>query len=142
MIKTVGLNHQHQGRATGRAVENEIDALLMEFKSGYLQNIAARFNKNYDGKKHGQYCSKIKTATNTRKKPLTDNEKLKFMAFMRHLSEVVYSFHGLSLSTCIHSLVASQLLYPLRYHPMAKNRFGWRRGFSQRGAKDTNRNAY
>ena len=103
------------GRATGRGVENEIDALLMEFESGYLQNIAARFNKNYDGKKHGQYCSKIKTATKTRKKPLTDNEKLKFMAFMRHLSEVVYSFNGISLSTCIHSLVASQLLYPLRF---------------------------
>ena len=86
----------------------------MEFKSGYLQNIAARFNKNYDGKKHGQYCSKIKTATKTRKKPLTDHEKLKFVAFMRHLSEVVYSFNGISLSTCIHSLVASQLLYPPR----------------------------
>ena len=102
------------GRATGRAVENEIDTLLMEFESGYLQNIAARFNKNYDGKKHGQYCSKIKTATKTRKKPLTDHEKLKCVAFMRHLSEVVYSFNGISLSTCIHSLVASQLLYPPR----------------------------
>ena len=102
------------GRATGRAVGNEIDALVMEFKSGYLQNIAARFNKNYDGKKHAQYCSKIKKTTKTRKKPLTDNEKLKFMTFMRHLSEVVYSFNGISLSTCIHSLVASQLLYPPR----------------------------
>ena len=57
------------GKAIGRAVENEIDTLLMEFKSGYLQNIAARFNKNYDGKKHGQYCSKIKAVTKTRKKP-------------------------------------------------------------------------
>ena len=102
------------GRSTGRAVENEIDTLLIEFQSGYLQNIAARFNKNYDGKKHAQYCSKIKTATKTRKKPLTDHEKLKFVAFMRHLSEVVYSFNGMSLSTCIHGLVASQLLYPPR----------------------------
>ena len=102
------------GRATGRVVENEIDALLMEFKSGYLQNIAAKYNKNYDGKKHAQYCSKIKTATKTRKKPLTDHEKLQYVAFMRHLSEVVYSFNGISLSTCIHSLVDSQLLYPPR----------------------------
>ena len=102
------------GRAAGRAVENEIDTLLMEFKSGYLQNIAARFNKNYDGRKHGKYCSQIKTATKTRKKPLTDHEKLKCVAFMRHLSEVVYSFNGISLCTCIHSLVASQLLYPPR----------------------------
>ena len=100
------------GRATRGAVENEIDALLMEFKSGCMQNIAARFNKNYEGRKHAHYCSQIKTATKTRKKPLTDNEKLKFVAFMRHLSEVVYSFNGISLSICIHSLVASQLLYP------------------------------
>ena len=102
------------GKTTGRAVENEIDTLLMEFKSGYLQSIAARFNKNYDGKKHALYCSKIKTATKTRKKPLTDPEKLKCVTFMRHLSEVVYSFNGINLSTCIHSLVASQLLYPPR----------------------------
>ena len=99
------------GRATGRAGDNEIDTLLMEFKSGYLQDIAARYNKNYKGRKHAQYCSKIKTATKTRKKPLTDHEKLKCVAFMRHLSEVVYSFNGISLSICIHSLVASQLLY-------------------------------
>ena len=102
------------GRATRKAVENEIDTLLMEFKSGYLQNIAAKYNKNYKGKKHGQFCSKIKKATKTRKKPLTDHEKLKCVVFMRHLSEVAYSFNGISLSTCIHSLVASQLLYPPR----------------------------
>ena len=100
--------------ATERTVENEIDQLLMEFKSGYMQSIAKKHNKNYDGKKHGQYCVKIKTATETRRKPLTDNEKLTFMPFMRHLSKVVYSFNEISLSACIHSLTVSQLLYPPR----------------------------
>ena len=33
---------------------------------------------------------------------------------MCHLSEVVYSFYGISLNICVHSLVASQLLYPPR----------------------------
>ena len=84
----------------------------MEFTSGYIQDIAARYKKNYDGRKHGQYCSQIKNATRTRRKPLTDDEKLRFVPFMRHLSEVVYSFNEISLSTCFHSLVASQLLYP------------------------------
>ena len=31
---------------------------------------------------------------------------------MRHLSKVIHSFNGINLSMCIHSLVASQLLYP------------------------------
>ena len=31
---------------------------------------------------------------------------------MRHLSEVIHSFNGMNLGMCIHSLVASQLLYP------------------------------
>ena len=55
--------------------------------------------------------------TRARRKPLTDDEKLRFVPFMRHLSEVVYSFNGRSLSTCVHSLVASQLLYPPRSIP-------------------------
>ena len=100
--------------ATERTVANEIDQLLMEFELGYMQNIAKKHNKNYDGKKHGQYCVKIKKATETRRKPLTDNEKLTFVPFMRHLSKVVYSFNEISLSACIHSLTASQLLYPPR----------------------------
>ena len=56
------------GRGIGKTVENEIDRLLMEFTSGYIQNIAARYKKNYDGRKHGQYCSQIKNATRTRRK--------------------------------------------------------------------------
>ena len=99
------------GKVIRRAVENDIDTLLMEFESGQMQNSAARHNKNYDGRKHGWYCSKIKNATKVRRKPLTDDEKLRFVPFMRHLSQVVYSFNGISLSTCVHSLVASQLIY-------------------------------
>ena len=102
------------GRAVGRTVENEIDRLLMEFESGHMQSTAARYKKNYDGRKHGQYCNQIKNVTRTRRKPLTDDEKLRFVPFMRHLSEVVYSFNERSLSVCVHSLVASQLLYPPR----------------------------
>ena len=102
------------GRAIGKTVENEIDRLLMEFESGHMQSAAARFKKNYDGRKHGQYCNQIKNATRTRRKPLTDDEKLKFVPFMRHLSEVIHSFNERSLSVCVHSLVASQLLYPPR----------------------------
>ena len=103
------------GRAIGKTVENEIDRLLMEFTSGHMQSVAARYKKNYDGRKHGQYCNQIKNATRTRRKPLTDDEKLRFVPFMRHLSEVVYSFNETSLSICVHSLVASQLLYPPRF---------------------------
>ena len=102
------------GKPIRTAVENEIDTLLKEFESGQMQDIAARYKKNYDGRKHGRYCSKIKNATKVRKKTLTDDEKLRFVPFMRHLSQVVYSFNGISLSTCVHSLVASQLLYPPR----------------------------
>ena len=105
------------GGAIGRSVENEIDRLLMEFESGHMQSAAARYKKNYDGRQHGQYCNKIKNATRARRKPLTDDEKLRFVPFMRHLSEVVYSFNGRSLSTCVHSLVASQLLYLPRSIP-------------------------
>ena len=102
------------GRAIGKNVENEIDRLLMEFESGHMQSAAARYKKNYDGRKHGQYCINIKNVTRTRKKTLTNDEKLRFVPFMRHLSEVVYSFNERSLSVCVHSLVASQLLYPPR----------------------------
>ena len=105
------------GRAIGKTVENEIDRLLMEFTSGHMQSVAARYKKNYDGRKHGQYCNQIKNATRTRRKSLTDDEKLRFVPFMHHLSEVVYSFNERSLSTCVHSLVASQLLYPPRSIP-------------------------
>ena len=105
------------GRAIGKTVENEIDRLLMEFTSGHMQSVAARYKKNYDGRKHGQYCNQIKNATRTRRKPLTDDEKLRFVPFMRHLSEVVHSFNERSLSVCVHSLVASQLLYPPRSIP-------------------------
>ena len=100
------------GRDIGRNDENDIDQLLMEFESGYIQEIAARHNENYDGREHGQYCSQIKNATRIRRKPLTDDEKLRFIPFMRHLSEVIHSFNGMNLGMCIHSLVASQLLYP------------------------------
>ena len=100
------------GRDIGRNDENDIDQLLMEFESGSIQEIAARHNENYDGREHGQYCSQIKNATRIRREPLTDNEKLRFVPFMRHLSEVIHSFNGINLSICIHSLVASQLLYP------------------------------
>ena len=103
------------GRAIGKTVENEIDRLLMEFESGHMQSAVARFRKNYEGRKHGQYCNQIKNVTRTRRKPLTDDEKLKFVPFMRHLSEVVHSFNERSLSVCVHSLVASQLLYPPRF---------------------------
>ena len=54
----------------------------------------------------------IKNVTRTRRKPLTHDEKPRFVPFMRHLSEVVHSFNERSLSVCVHSLVASQLLYP------------------------------
>ena len=100
------------GRDIGRTDENEIDRLLMKFESGYIQEIAARHNENYDGREHEQYCSQIKNATRIRRKPLTDDEKLRFVPFMRHLSEVIHSFNGVNLSMCLHSLVASQLLYP------------------------------
>ena len=103
------------GRAIGRSVENEIDRLLMEFESGHMQSTAARHHKNYEGRIHGKYCNQIKNATRTRRKPLTDDEKLRFVPFMRHLSEVVHSFNERSLSICVHSLVASQLLYPPRF---------------------------
>ena len=102
------------GRAIGRSVENEIDRLLMEFESGHMQSTAARHHKNYEGRIHGKYCNQIKNATRIRRKPLTDDEKLRFVPFMRHLSEVVHSFNERSLSVCVHSLVASQLLYPPR----------------------------
>ena len=102
------------GRGIERTVENEIDTLLREFNLGYMQRIANKYNENYDGKKHRQFCSKIKNATKVRKKSLTDSEKLRFVPFMDHLSSVVYSFDGISLSTCIHSLTASQLFYPPR----------------------------
>ena len=100
------------GRDIGRTDENEIDRLLMEFESGHIQEIAARHNENYDGREHGQYCSQIKNATRIRREPLTDDEKPGFVPFMRHLSEVIHSFNGINLSICIHSLVASELLYP------------------------------
>ena len=103
------------GRAIGKTVENEIDRLLMEFESGHMQSTAARHHKNYEGRIHGKYCNQIKNATRIRRKPLTDDEKLRFVPFMRHLSEVVHSFNERSLSVCVHSLVASQLLYPLRF---------------------------
>ena len=102
------------GRGIERTVENEIDTLLREFNLGYMQRIANKYNENYDGKKHRQFCSKIKNATKVRKKSLTDSEKLRFVPFMDHLSSVVYSFDGISLSTCINSLTASQLFYPPR----------------------------
>ena len=100
------------GRDIGKTDENEIDRLLMEFESGHIQEIAARHNENYDGREHEQYCSQIKKATRIRREPLTDDEKLRFIPFMRHLSEVIHSFNGMNLGMCIHSLVASQLLYP------------------------------
>ena len=100
------------GRDIGKTDKNEIDHLLMEFESGYIQEIAARHNENYDGREHEQYCSQIKRPPGYAREPLTDDEKLRFVPFMRHLSEVIHSFNGINLSICIHSLVASQLLYP------------------------------
>ena len=112
------------GRGMRRSVENEIDRLLMEFESGYMQSAASRHHANYDGRKHGPYCNKIKNSIRTRRKPLSDDEKLRFVPFMRHLSEVVYSFNERSLSTCVHSLVASQLLYPPRFTQGQGNSLG------------------
>ena len=66
-IKTISLSHHYQAGPLERTVENEIDRLLMEFESGYIQDIAARYKKNYDGRKHGQYCNQIKNATRTRR---------------------------------------------------------------------------
>ena len=123
------------GRAVERTVENEIDRLLMEFESGYIQDIAARYKKNYDGRKHGQYCNQIKNATRTRRKPLTDDEKPRFVPFMRHLSEVVYSFNERSLSVCVHSLVASQLLYPPRPTQMQRTALGGEGGSVKKAQK-------
>ena len=47
-----------------------------------------------------------------RKASLNNEEKQRFEPFMDHLSGVVYSFNGISLSTCVHSLTASELLDP------------------------------
>ena len=61
-------DRHHQAEPLGETVENEIDGLLMEFESGHMQSVAARYKKNYEGRKHGQYCSKIKNVTRIRKK--------------------------------------------------------------------------
>ena len=123
------------GRTVGRSVENEIDRLLMEFESGHMQSSAARYKKNYDGRKHGSYCNKIKNATRTRRKPLTDEEKPRFVPFMHHLSEVVYSFNERNLSTCVHSLVVSQLLYPPRSPQRQRNSSGDESGSIKKAQK-------
>ncbi|MGB1270989.1 MAG: hypothetical protein ACPG5T_02845, partial [Endozoicomonas sp.] len=101
-------------RGTERAVEKEIDTLLNEFNSGAMYKIARIHKEKYNGKKHMQFCCKIKKTTRARGKPLTDHEKRRFVVFMNHLSSVVYSFDGISLSSCLYNLTASQLFYPPR----------------------------
>ena len=106
-------DRHHQAEPLGRTVENEIDGLLMEFESGHMQSVAARYKKNYEGRKHGQYCSQIKNVTRIRRK--TTCPMMKSRGLCR--SCVIYlkssiPFTERSLNICVHSLVASQLLYP------------------------------
>ena len=102
--------------SSSRADEKgSIDALLTEFETGWLQDLASRHGQNYDGRQHRFFCSQIKGLTKARKAPLDNEEKYRFEPFMMHLSRVVYSFNGKSLSTCFHSLTVSGVLDP---HPL------------------------
>ena len=105
-----------RSEASGSSADEKeaIDALLTVFEGGGLQNLASRHGEKYEGKKHSVFCNEIKKLTRARKAPLYNEEKHRFEPFMKHLSKVVYSFNGKSLSICVHSLTASGLLDP---HP-------------------------
>ncbi|UYM17703.1 DUF1601 domain-containing protein [Endozoicomonas euniceicola] len=96
-----------------RAAET-IASLVKKFKTGALEAAAKRFKKRYNGKDHGYFCNRINLATKERGFPLTLEEKKQLQPFVTHLAEVILSsqFSGKSLSTCVHSLTSSQLLYP------------------------------
>ena len=93
-----------------------IDTLIKEFETGALQRRANWFGERYDGINHSRFCNKIKMLTQARKAPLYNEEKHRFEPFMKHLSKVVYSFNGKSLSICVHSLTVSELLDPHSHH--------------------------
>ena len=107
-----------RNEASGSSADEKgaIDALLTEFEGGRLQNLASRHGEKYDGKNHSVFCNDIKKLTRARKAPLYNEEKHRFEPFMKHLSKVVYSFNGKSLSICIHSLTVSELLDPHSHH--------------------------
>ncbi|UYM17702.1 DUF1601 domain-containing protein [Endozoicomonas euniceicola] len=96
-----------------RAAET-IASLVKEFKTGDLEAAAKRFKKKYNGKDHSYFCNRIKLATKKRGFSLTLEEKKQLQPFVTHLAEVILSsqFSGKSVSTCVHSLTSSQLLYP------------------------------
>ncbi|UYM17641.1 DUF1601 domain-containing protein [Endozoicomonas euniceicola] len=96
-----------------RAAET-IASLVKEFKTGDLEAAAKRFKKKYNGKDHSYFCNQIKLATRKRGFSLTLEEKKQLQPFVTHLTEVILSsqFSGKSVSTCVHSLMSSQLLYP------------------------------
>ena len=96
--------------------KGSIDTLLTEFEAGGLQRRASQFGQKYDGIKHSCFCNGIKKLTQARKAPLDNEEKHRFEPFMKHLSKVVYSFNGKSLSICVHSLTVSELLDPHSHH--------------------------
>ena len=106
-----------RNEASGSSADEEgsIDALLTEFETGWLQDLASRHGQKYDGKKHSFFCNEIKKLTQARKASLYNEEKHRFEPFMKHLSRVVYSFNSKSLSTCFHSLTVSGVLDP---HPL------------------------
>ena len=111
-------HHHRRNEASSSSADEKgsIDALLTEFETGWLQDLASRHGQNYDGKKHGSFCHHIKMLTQARKAPLDNEEKHRFEPFMKHLSKVVYSFNGKSLSICVHSLTVSELLDPHSHH--------------------------
>ena len=90
-----------------------IASLMQEFKKGELQEVAIKFKQRYNGIKHSVFCNRIKGVTVKRKSPLTLEEKKQLQPFVTHLTGVVSTsqFQSRSLSTCIHSLTSSQLLY-------------------------------
>ncbi|UYM17701.1 DUF1601 domain-containing protein [Endozoicomonas euniceicola] len=96
-----------------RAAET-IASLVKEFKTGDLEAAAKRFKKKYNGKDHNYFCNRIKLATKKRGFSLTLEEKKQLQPFVTHLTEVILSsqFSGKHVSTCVHSLTSSQLLYP------------------------------
>ncbi|UYM17694.1 DUF1601 domain-containing protein [Endozoicomonas euniceicola] len=96
-----------------RAAET-IASLVKEFKTGDLEAAAKRFKKKYNGRDHSYFCHRIKLATRKRGFSLTLEEKKQLQPFVTHLTEVILSsqFSGKHVSTCVHSLTSSQLLYP------------------------------
>ncbi|UYM17688.1 DUF1601 domain-containing protein [Endozoicomonas euniceicola] len=101
-------------KAPDTRVAETIASLVKEFKTGDLEAAAKRFKKKYNGKDHSYFCNQIKLATKERGFSLTLEEKKQLQPFVTHLAEVILSsqFSGKSVSTCVHSLTSSQLLYP------------------------------